>query len=512
MKNRKIYSLIACLLIFVMVLGFVSCGDTTALPGDTNGGTNSGDTAGDGNLTDGGVGNMIGRPNGGTVSSGSGSGESSGAIGSDGNAGSVPGNSGEAYPGGAGMTFVTDIRIENGFIIATMSDGTEKNIGAASANITENNVTVNGTAFDATAFAASKALLSTVGIECAFTVLENDYFGYQQRETIAYASGSGVIYSVDKTTGDAYIITNYHVVYEARSIDPGQISRNIKVYMLGDSEKTDATFVGGSPKYDIAVLKVTGSARFAASAAAVVDVADDEARAGESILVVGNARGEGIAVTKGIVSVDSEYITMDSLTDYGVKETSRVIRIDAPVNPGNSGGGLFDASGRLLGIINAKQVDEETEGMGYAIPVGIALTIVEKVIAGDMDEELVTRRVLMGVTLTIADSSMVYDTATGLISIKEKVVIAEDNEAEGIDGITAGGLGEKAGLMCGDVITAICVGDGDIRVVTRQHHIIDEVLKARAGDSISITVLRDIDGTITEVNCTVVVPTDYYGA
>ncbi len=478
-QTKRIISLTALFLTFVMLIGLMSCGmgDISSYIDDDPPATIEGEI-----------------------------------LPSEGTAGAPPSS-------GNGDTdiYIIDIAIRDGSFIATMSDGTEKNIGAAVTNVTENNVTINNTTTEGTAQSVSKALLSTVAVRSGFTVSQyvssgGFYGGY--RDVISYASGSGVIYTLDKASGDAYIITNYHVIYHASSKDPGHISQKISVYMIGDNEETEATFIGGSPVYDIAVLKVSGSTRLAKSAAAAVEFSPREAVAGEGTLVVGNAKGYGISVTGGVVSVDSEYIEMNSILDDSTQVSSRVLRTDAPVNPGNSGGGLYDTSGRLLGIVNAKIVNEDTEGLGYAIPADIAKTIADKAIAGDMNEKLYTRRVLLGVTLTTADSSMVYDTETGLVSIRETVVIVADAPAtsttEEVVGVTVGGLGDLAGLKSGDIFVSIKVGESETRLVTRQYHVIDEVLKAAPGDTITITVMRDVDGTMTEVTCTVTVPLDYY--
>ncbi len=406
-------------------------------------------------------------------------------------------------------TYVADVSVVDGDIILAMSDGTVKNIGPATAYVTNHNISVNGTSDEVHAQAIAKTLLSTVGVECGFTVTEytgGGFFGgYTPQDTIKYAYGSGVIYQLDKTSGSAYIITNYHVVYQAECKDPNGISSDIGIYMLGDTVAMDATFVGGSDKYDIAVLRVEDEPRLRASAAQAVTLATGDALVGSKTIIAGNANGYGISVTEGIISVDSEYIEMYNLKDESVVDSFRVIRTDGSVNPGNSGGGLYNADAELLGIVNAKTVDEDTEGMGYAIPVDIATTIADKVIDGDMDTTMTTRRVLLGVRLMIKESSMVYDAETGLVHIEETVSVVSDTD--GVAGVEAGGLGEAAGLQAGDIFLSIQVGTRTARSVTRQFHVIDEMLKARAGDTVTIVV----DRAGTQHTLTVTVPTDYHG-
>ncbi len=402
---------------------------------------------------------------------------------------------------------VKDIAIQDGSVLVTMSDGTVKNVGSVNTYVTENNVTVNGADQSANVQHVAKTLLSTVAVECGFTFVQNGYF---QQTYTQYGSGAGVIYQLDKATGDAYIITNYHVVYQSNSADPNGISQKIGVYMLGDISTIPATYIGGSPKYDIAVLRVEDSARLATSAAQAADLCDRYVTAGEDVIVVGNANGDGISVTEGIVSVDSEQIVMKTILDESQTDSMRVIRVDAPVNPGNSGGGLYNANAELLGIVNAKLVDEDTEGMGYAIPADIAVTIADKVIEGDVDDTLHARRVVVGVMLTIKEARLVYDPLTGLVRIEETVVIPEDAAATltsgAIDGVVEGGLGEQAGLQCGDIIVGIKVGEREAVSVTRQFEVIDAVLKAREGDTIVFDVLRG-EETLT---LSVTVPENYH--
>ncbi|MDE5896432.1 MAG: S1C family serine protease, partial [Clostridia bacterium] len=200
--------------------------------------------------------------------------------------------------------------------------------------------------------AVNQALTSVVAIENVYDV---------GRETET-ASGSGVIVSLDKTRGDAYIVTNYHVVYcvSSRHGTLG-IGKNIKVYLYGGTTRPiSATFYGGAMEYDIAVLKISGSEYLKETAqnpvyASACTVGDsDSLTVGQRVYAIGNPDGEGFSVTGGIVSVEAEYINV-ARADSSSKTISLLeIRTDAAVNHGNSGGGLFDASGRLVGIVNAR--------------------------------------------------------------------------------------------------------------------------------------------------------------
>ncbi len=255
---------------------------------------------------------------------------------------SLKGKDGE-YSGAGKSAY--EIAVENGFV------GTEQEWLASLKGEKGDN------GDDGMAQVTAQALLSAVSIECP--VFNGKI------------SGAGVVLQVDKTKGDAYIITNYHVVYYGNSI----VSQ-IYVYIYGQEYnefKIPATYVGGSSSYDIAVLKISGSDIIKNSNVVPAKVDIGQMYAGETVVAVGNPDGGGISATKGIVSVDSEQINL-TLAD-NTAGTMTVMRIDAAVNGGNSGGGLYDKNGNLVGIVNAKIQDEEIENMAFAIPSVVAYGI-----------------------------------------------------------------------------------------------------------------------------------------
>lgn len=173
--------------------------------------------------------------------------------------------------------------------------------------------------------------------------------------SLVCAAGSGVIYDLNKEAGNAYVITNFHVIYDAES-DNG-IADYIYLSLYGGitnintstGENTDglaipATYVGGAADYDIAVLKVQGSEILRESSAEEAEIgSSEEITTGEKVFAIGNPEGDGISVTEGVISVDSEYIQLESTINPGTAVSMRVMRTDAAINPGNSGGGLFDS-------------------------------------------------------------------------------------------------------------------------------------------------------------------------
>ncbi len=326
------------------------------------------------------------------------------------------------------------------------------------------------------------ALLSAVSIFCDFTVTTEGWLGNIRQETVTSA-GAGVIYQLDRETGDAYIITNYHVVFAADSDE--QISEDITVYLYG-MEYTDyalqATYVGGSMNHDIAVLKIEDSEVLKSADVRAVSVADsNDIVVGGSAVAIGNPEAGGISVTRGIISVDSEELTMTG-ADERTEVTFRTIRIDAAVNHGNSGGGLFNSAGQLIGIVNAKIVADDIDGIAYAIPSNIAIGVAQNIIdnSSDPDYKDGVWRCLLNVTVGSINSRRVVDETQGIVTICEDVVISQ---------VTKGGLADGV-LEVDDLVKKVRIGTREFEV-TRTFVIVDAMLTARVGDVVVLEIERD---------------------
>ena len=366
---------------------------------------------------------------------------------------------------------VVDSRInEYGELVIYYSDGSSQNLGT----VARPDGGDNGNGSDI-ASAVAKGLRSAVSVW-------STYYSKEDRADY-YTTGSGVIYQLDKQQGDAFIITNYHVVYDAKSATDKGIAKEIIVYLYGGEIKgreIKATYVGGSQNYDIAVLRVEDSDILRNSAAVAATVADsDRVIVGSTAIAVGNPEGNRLSTTIGVVSVDSEHITM--LAPDGKTEVSyRVMRIDTAVNHGNSGGGLFDDQGRLIGIVNAKTVIDDVENIGYALPTSTVTAVADNIIDYCFGTDCTSvQRAIMGVTVTTVDSSAVYDAVTDTVRIVETVEIYE---------VTPGQIGSV--FKKGDVLVSVSLGDRT-KTITRQHHVIDMMLTARVGDEVVFEVLRD---------------------
>lgn len=178
--------------------------------------------------------------------------------------------------------------------------------------------------------------------------------GGRMWQYITEGAGSGVVISPD-----GYIVTNNHVI---------EGSRRITVRMSNGAEY-DAALVGRDSNTDLAVLKIEAAGlRFASFGDS------DTLMVGELAVAIGNPLGElGGSVSEGIISALSRKISIDGYM-------MDLLQITAAVNPGNSGGGLFNRYGELIGVVNAKSGGSDIEGIGFAIPVNIVKSITDALI------------------------------------------------------------------------------------------------------------------------------------
>ncbi|MBO5363300.1 MAG: trypsin-like peptidase domain-containing protein, partial [Clostridia bacterium] len=258
-------------------------------------------------------------------------------------------------------------------------------------------------------------VLSTVSIYTGFEKTTTGLMGYQTKE-IYCSAGSGVIIDLNRERGNATVITNYHVVYDSAATTENGISQEIWLYLYGGLNGFDvnkgkdvggdgikAKFIGGSMDYDIAVLEIEGNALLKESLATEAKFGDSNSVAvGEKVFVVGNPEGLGISVSQGVVSVDSEYISMKALNGANRNVSYRVMRTDAAINGGNSGGPMFNSRGELIAIINAKSIADGVENMGYALPA----SQVQGVMVNVANHGGSVKRATLGVTVAIEDTTV----------------------------------------------------------------------------------------------------------
>lgn len=331
--------------------------------------------------------------------------------------------------------------------------------------------------------AAAKGLLSAVSVSCHFEY-KSGYGSSYTGTTTETQKGAGVIYRLDKETGDAYIITNFHVVYDPASNTVGHISKSIyaELYGMEDCGKEIACeYVGGSMYYDLAVLKVNGSRILAESnAVAVTPTKSPDVSVLDTAIAIGNPEGEGISATVGYVNVDSEYIDLRA-ADGKTNITIRVMRIDTAVNQGNSGGGLFNEKGEIIGIVSAKTSASSVENIGYAIPFSLVQGVVENVLYHcDGTEFDCVRRAMVGVNVGTLERYTEVDTETGKVYKREVVAIT---------GVTVGGVAEGR-LLIGDVVNSVTI-DGVTYVCDRAYKLPECMLHARVGSTVVFDVVRE---------------------
>lgn len=338
--------------------------------------------------------------------------------------------------------------------------------------------------------------LSTVEVYCEFpTTIEI----LTNKKGYSLSTGAGVIYQSENDLDSYYIITNYHVVYNRESISTNNIATKITCFLYGSNVEItqknvnsssysytygpdgfNCEYIAGSMENDIAVLKVTNPNVITNSSAKAVKVCKDDPVIGETVVAIGNPQGLGTSVTKGIVSVDSEYMTMKA-SDNVTKITFRAIRIDAPINGGNSGGGLFNTNGELIGIVNSKLQATEIEGMAFALPVNNCIRVVEKIIKNSKLSEPIYKatKPKLGISLKINSSKAVYNAETNSIKIVEKI------EVDSVDSnsISAGKL------FAGDIINSVTI-DAVTYEIDRDFRLTELVWLMEKDKVITINVTR----------------------
>ena len=279
------------------------------------------------------------------------------------------------------------------------------------------------------------------------------WYGQSQVES---GAGSGVIIS-----SDGYILTCAHVVSGASNI----------TVSIGDKDYP-ATLVGEDTTSDIAVVKVDATGLTPATVGN-----SDSLKVGESVMAVGNPLGElGGTVTSGIVSALNRSVSIQGSSSVN---TMSLIQMDASVSPGNSGGGLFNMNGELVGIVNAKSSDSDAEGLGFAIPVNDAVKVAQEL----LENGYVTGRPYLGISYYAVTDAQ---TAAQLGVNAYGVYIVE---------VVKGGPADKAGLQAGDRIVSM---DGS--EVATQSDLGTLMQNHKAGDTIEITVARG--GQMQTVNVT----------
>lgn len=277
------------------------------------------------------------------------------------------------------------------------------------------------------------------------------------------SEGSGVIYK--KSGGDAYVVTNYHVIAGNSSLD----------VLLSGGQKVKATVVGYDEYTDLAVLKISSDhvkdvATFADSSKLTI---------GEPAIAVGTPLGSQFAntATEGILSATSRQVTLTQ--ENGQTTSINAIQTDAAINPGNSGGALINIEGQVIGITQSKITTTEdgstsVEGLGFAIPSNDVVNIINKLETdGKISRPALGIRMVDLSQLSTNDSSQLKLPS----SVTGGVVVYS---------VQAGLPAATAGLKAGDVITK--VGD---TAVTSSTDLQSALYSHNINDTVKVTYYRD---------------------
>lgn len=280
-----------------------------------------------------------------------------------------------------------------------------------------------------------------------------DYFfgGGNSAGQVQTGSGSGVI-----VTSDGYIVTCNHVVEDATKI----------TVILNDENTYEATLIGTDARNDLAVIKIDATGL---SPATLGD--SDMLTVGEDVVAIGNPLGElrGTS-TGGMVSALNREVSVEGTT-------MTLIQHDAAVSPGSSGGGLFNSSGSLIGIVNAKASSDDAEGIGFAIPVNS----VKQIISDLIEHGYVKGRAYLGV-----NTQNVTLMPTGGNGGWGGFFGYSGTSCVLVTNVFSGSAAEAAGIQSGDLILAV-----DGTEVSSTDDLSSLINAYNAGDQATLTIQRD---------------------
>lgn len=288
---------------------------------------------------------------------------------------------------------------------------------------------------------------SIVSVETTYTVQQGN------RSAEASGAGSGIIIS-----DDGYILTNCHVVEGASSIS----------ITTADGEKHDAELVGLDSQTDLAVLKFDNSNK-QYTAAPLGDSSTVEI--GEMVVAIGNPLGElANSLSIGAISAAERTIEMDN-------GSMSFLQTTAAISPGNSGGALINSYGEVIGVTTAKSTGSGVEGIGYAIPINDAKTVIEQLI----NNGYVTGRPVLGINVQVIDDEIaqVYNMPEGLY-----ITNVSDNSAA-----------SKAGLKVGDIIVSF-----NGKATTTSEELNEAKNASKPGDTVAVEFYRK--GQLQKVSVT----------
>ena len=388
---------------------------------------------------------------------------------------------------------------------------------------------------DAASFrhAVNRSLMSGVTILTRFAYTTyRPGIGQSSNTTYKMYTGSGAILWLNKAVGDAYVVTNCHVIYDDSSDTTycgdirlylyGQDNAGINYVITGsditkdDNYRIPAEIVGASVNYDIALLKVTGSEVLKRSDAVAVSdkesiaealndsfIQDESAVVGETVYAIGNASGEGMSASNGIVSKDSENIEV-SLSEFAENAyySYRVLRTTAPINHGNSGGGLYNVSGKLVAIVQAKDEGADIDNMGYALPANtvrrLLVSMYDSYVANG-NRPISSGGKQCGINKAFLNITTVVTDSYARLNESGNVEITELVKVDSVEGRPARGNLEVSDILISAKLTS---SDGTVKEdikINRNFSLSEMLIAARVGDRLSLVLERNNSEIAVEI-------------
>jgi len=291
---------------------------------------------------------------------------------------------------------------------------------------------------------------------------ENAQSGFFGRREVQQGAGSGFLWD-----NHGHVVTNFHVIQGSQSIQ----------VRLDSGEAIRATYVGGSPDHDLAIIRLRSTPQ---SIRPIPVGTSDDLAVGQAVFAIGNPFGLARTLTTGVISALDR-----RLPTAGGREVMGVIQTDAAINPGNSGGPLIDSAGRLIGVNTAIiSGSGSSAGIGFAVPVNVVNRVVPQLITNGkvprpgigiivLDEEIAAGLGVLGVVI-------------------DRVVPDSEADRVGLEGI------DYRNRLIGDIIVA--VGDQEVRNIDEFIRILENytigqsvMLDVRRGDQIRTVKVKIMD-------------------
>lgn len=348
--------------------------------------------------------------------------------------------------------------------------------GAEAVTLTENATVVTSPFTEA----VEKVRGSVVGVN-NYTTYRNSYYGfgfgygygggYNDDDTsrqVLQGSGSGVV------VADGYVLTNYHVVEDATMLE---VTSGDKVY--------PAELKGTDEAKDIAVLYVADL-----DIEPVVLGDSDQLAVGDWAICIGNPLSFTGTTTVGVISALNREITSDSTDEYGKRAVNTMIQTDAAINAGNSGGGMFNVAGELIGIPSMKYTGSmftgsTVEGIGMAIPINEAKELINDVLAGNGNVESASGTTQSSQSISTGDTPRIGVSVSNLNPNSYAVAYNLIPNGAYVVEVESGSPAEQAGMLVDDIVVSV---DGT-RISSKEE--MTSILQSKqAGDTVILKVYR----------------------